>query len=109
MSWKEKGKQVWPYILVCIAAFYLPPIWIEDTGLFMVFLLALLPFICFAASMLWAMKAGFDWTFSIAVGVIFLPSIFIFYNSSAWVYSIVYGVFSLVGVFFGNRIVKKMQ
>lgn len=107
MTWQEKIKRVWPYALACIAVFYLLPIWAKDTGTFMVLLLALTPFICFSASLLWGMKAGRDWYFPIFVGVMYIPAIFIFYNSSAWIYSIVFGLCSLAGILMGNYIMKK--
>lgn len=40
---------------------------------------------------------------------IYIPSVFLIYNSSAMIYALIYGVLSLVGMFIGFQISKKRE
>ena len=94
---KQAIQKMWLPLVLCLIAFYLFPILGRDTGSFILILLIATPIICFFASLLYSLRQGFQILLPIAVGVLFLPSIFLFYNSSAWVYPIIYSFLSLVG------------
>ena len=85
------------FYIILILDFYLLPFFIRDTGSGMIFLLVIMPVICFITSYLYGVKNGFHVRFPLIAAALFAPSIFIFYNSSAWVYVAGYGVISLLG------------
>lgn len=46
-------------------------------------------------------RHGGDWLMSIVSAIAFIPCVYIFYNSTAWIYVFVILLFSLLGVFIG--------
>lgn len=99
-------KKMIPYLLATAAAFYLLPLFGNSTGDFMVIMLAVIPLTCFAISFFYGFKNGWNLIFPIAVGILFIPAIFIHFNITAWVYSVGYAVISAAGVFFGKNLKK---
>ncbi|MGI6705887.1 MAG: hypothetical protein ACOX6S_06375 [Clostridia bacterium] len=97
-------KQMLAYLLVTAAAFYLLPLFGSDTGSFMFILLIAIPLISFIAALLYGRRWGFDFSYWIIVAVLFVPTIFIYYNSSAWIYIVVYGVIALIGTAVGSLV-----
>ena len=55
--------------------------------------------------MLW--RQGFDFILPILAIVLFAPTIFIFYNSSAWIYIVIYAVIAFIGNGIGRIFYKK--
>lgn len=104
----EKLKQMLPYLLIMIGIFYVSPMLIIDTGSGMFILLVLVPLACLLTSLAYGFKNSFTLTFPILVMLIFIPSIFIFYNDSAIVYVFAYGAISLVGSFLGASLSGKI-
>ena len=104
----EKLKKMLPYLLINIGMFYLLPTLMKDTGSAMIILLILMPIGCFLTSLAYGENSSFSWPYPIFVMLIFLPSIFIFYNESAMVYVFVYGFISLLGSFVGDRVFRKI-
>ena len=94
-------KNIFIYILLIIN-FYVLPSLIKDTGTAMIMLLVVIPMITLFISIYYGKKNGFDIWYVILVGIIFFPSIFIFYNSSALIYVIVYTIIALIGNFVGK-------
>jgi len=88
-----------------IIDFYLLPMVINDTGTAMLVLLIVVPLICFLCSLIYGLKKSFSILYSAIVAFLFIPSIFIFYNLSAWIYIIVYGVIAHAGFVTGQTIV----
>lgn len=78
-------------------AFYGIPWGIKDTGSGIVILLIIIPVICFLTSVMYGVTNGFNPWYALFAALIFTPSIFIFYNSTAWIYAIVYGVIAALG------------
>ena len=99
-------KKMMPYLIIIIAAFYLFPLLIQDTGAGMLILLVAIPLVCLVTSVLYGVKNAFNVMFSIFVAILFIPSLFTFYNSSAWVYIIGYGAISMIGNLIGMAISK---
>lgn len=104
----EKVKRAWPYLLVMILGFYLLPLVIRDTGTAMLILLAVIPLICFVCACIYGMKNLFSPYYALAVTVLFLPSVFIFYNVSAWVYAVGYGVVAVLGNLVGAMFYRRV-
>lgn len=95
------------YLIVIIIAFYLLPLCISDTSSAMNILLLWIPVICFITSLIYGYKNGYDWIFPIIVTLLFIPTIFIFYNTSASFYILVYGIITVVGGLLGSFVAKK--
>ena len=93
-----------PYWGIILVVFYLLPIVIQGMGSAMLILLIAIPVICFVCALLYGTKNGFNIIFPIVVGLLFIPSLFIFYNETAWVYSVAYLVISLIGNLIGMEI-----
>ena len=83
---------VFPYLLVIIIDFYILPLLIRDTGSAMIMLLIILPFICFASSVFYGIRHSFHLSYAFIVAILF-----IYYNISAWIYSLIYGIIALAG------------
>lgn len=93
----EKLKKSIIFYILLIIDFYAIPWLIKDTGSAMIVMLIIIPLICFVTSIFYGLKNGFDFGYVLIVALIFVPSIFIFYNSSAWIYVGVYTVVALLG------------
>lgn len=105
---KQRMISLIPYSLVLVGVFYLLPLFIENTGLAMLFMLMIIPFVCFGCAFIYGIKQGIGFfLFPIISAVLFLPSVFIFYNSSALIYVLIYGVIALLGNLFGCIFHKK--
>lgn len=96
-----------PYLLIIIFAFYILPLLIKDTGSGILILLIGIPIICFIVSFIYGIKNSFNWLFSIFIMMLFVPSIFIYYNESATIYVLVYGVISIIAQFIGSLLHNK--
>ena len=72
------------YILLFID-FYIIPRFIKDTGSAVIVMLMIIPLICLITSVFYGIRNGFDFWYILIAAIMFTPSIFIFYNSSAWV------------------------
>lgn len=103
----KKIRRMLPYLLIIIFAFYILPLLIKDTGSGMLILLIGIPIICFIVSFIYGIKNSFNWLFSIFIMMLFVPSIFIYYNESATIYVLVYGIISIIAQFLGNMLRNK--
>lgn len=102
-----KIKNLWSFLLIIIISYYLLPLMIKDTGTGMLVLLVSLPAISLICSLIYELKSGSQPLFSILLMVLYIPSVFLIYNSSAMIYALIYGVLSLVGMLIGFQISKK--
>ena len=90
-------KKYYVYILVMLAFYVAAPLLCRDTGSAIFTLLCLLPATLFILSLIYAKMNGFKWYLSPVVVLLWLPIVFIYYNESAMIYALVYGVTSFVG------------
>ncbi|GEM_PF-4222864 len=104
-------QKMWPYMLVCTLIYYVPFIIMagfsmENTGLLMLLLLAVMPMTCLIVSAIFADRHKFHLLLSIILAVLFIPAILFFMdgmnNSSGWIYVPAYFVVSLTGSVLGN-------
>ena len=93
----KKLKKNMVFYLILLIDFYIIPFLIKDTGSAMILMLVIIPLICLITSIFYGRRNGFDFWYILSVAIIFAPSIFIFYNSSAWVYVVGYAVIALLG------------
>ena len=61
------------------------------------YIIMIIPLICLITSVFYGIRNGFDFWYILIAAIMFTPSIFIFYNSSAWVYVVGYAVIALLG------------
>lgn len=90
--------------IILAAVYNLLPLGIADTGAAMMILLILLPIVTLIASGFVGVKHGFTWLWPVLAGVLFVPAIFLYMNSSAWVYAPGFAVLALIGMWIGNLI-----
>ena len=84
------------------------PAFINDTGIGIFFLLILTPIICFVTSIIYGIRHSFNLIFLLLIMALFIPTIFIFYNESAAVYVLIYGIIAAIGNLLGS-LIKKMS
>ncbi len=95
-------KSLLPYLIILTIDFYLLPLFIKDTGSAMLMLLVVIPLVCFFCSVLFGIKNPFSLLYPLFVAVLFAPTIFIYYNYTAWVYIVGYGLVALAGSAIGK-------
>ncbi len=98
-------KQI-PYLIVITLTFYLFPFIVKDTTTAMLLMLIVFPLICLITSFIYGLRQQFSWSYSIIVTILFLPTLLIFYNYTAWVYIMIYGIISLMGNLIGSKLKK---
>ena len=104
----KKIREMSVYLIVIILAFYVLPVFINDTGTGIFFLLILTPIICFVTSIIYGIRHSFNLIFLLIIMILFIPTIFIFYNESAAVYVLIYGIIATIGNLLGS-LIKKMS
>lgn len=95
-----KKKSILFYILN-FANFFITPLFMRNTGYAMILLLVVMPLFCFIVSLFYCKKIRFNFIYPVITALIFIPTIFIYYNSSAWIYALLFGGISLLGEFAG--------
>ena len=104
----KKIREMSVYLIVIILAFYVLPAFINDTGTGIFFLIILTPIICFVTSIIYGIRHSFNLIFLLLIMILFVPTIFIFYNESAAVYVLIYGIIAAIGNLLGS-LIKKMS
>lgn len=92
-----------------LAAFYLLPLLLIDTGSAMLMMIFVIPVIALLCSAIYGIRQGFHLLFPIITMILFAPTIIIFYNLSAWVYIVAYGGLVLVGSAVGTIFHKEQE
>ena len=103
----DKVKKNWIYYLIIFIAFYLVPILIKDTGSGMFILLIVIPLITLITSIIYGLRITFDFIYPLLVTILFIPTLFIYYNTSAWVYVIAYSMIAVIGELLGKTLQRK--
>lgn len=85
------------YALLMSATYFLLPLFIRDTGSAMAILLIAAPAITLVGALVYGIFRGFDFFLPVISAVLFLPTVFMFYNSSAWGYTVFYALVALFG------------
>lgn len=101
---KDRFENTLGYLIFEIIAFYGMPIAIAAFRLGAIYNLVPVIDVCIALAVGFAFgrRHGGDWLMSIVSAAAFLPCVYIFYNTTAWVYVFVIMIFSLLGVFIGT-------
>ena len=95
-----------PYLIINFFVFYLSPLLMRDTGGGVLVLLMEIPVLCFIISLVYGIKNRFDFWYPLLTTLLFLPTIYIFYNESALIYVVWYGMDAVIGSLLGGTIVK---
>lgn len=103
----DKIKKNWVYYFIIFITFYLIPILIQDTGSGKFILLIVIPLITLITSIIYGLRNVFDFIYPLIVAILFIPTLFIYYNISAWVYIIAYSLIALIGEILGKTLQKK--
>lgn len=103
----DKIKKNWVFYFIIFITFYLIPILIQDTGSGMFILLIVIPLITLITSIIYGLRNVFDFIYPLIVAILFIPTLFIYYNISAWVYIIAYSLIALIGEILGKTLQKK--
>lgn len=108
---KDKILRMLPYLIINILSFYLLPLLMVDTGSSMFILLTVIPFILLATSVIYGIKSSkTDIVYSLLVGILFIPAIYIYMNSSALIYVPGYFLIALLFNFIGSVLnIKKVN
>jgi hypothetical protein len=94
---KKKLTALIPCLAVLASDFYLLPLLMQDTGSAMFLMLCVMPLAAFLTGAVHGLRRGFSLLLPLAALLLFLPTIFLFYNSSAWVYAPAYALIVLAG------------
>lgn len=103
----DKIKKNWVYYFIIFITFYLIPILIQDTGNGMFILLIVIPLITLITSIIYGLRNVFDFIYPLIVAILFIPTLFIYYNASAWTYILVYSMIAVIGELLGKTLQKK--
>lgn len=93
-------------ILIQIGLFYLLPLIIKDDGIIFMILALLLGTFALTLIINVISDKKIKYFYPIIATFIFIPSIFLYYNSSAWIHTIWYFIDSLFGEIIGICIYK---
>lgn len=93
----DKLKKNIAFYILLLSDFYIIPWLIKDTGSGMIIMIMIIPLVCFVTSIFYGIKNGFDFWYILIVAIMFIPSIFIFYNYTAWIYVVAYAGIALLG------------
>lgn len=96
-----------PWLLALAADFYLLPALIRDTGTAMLVMLVGMPLLAFLIALACGLREGFRIPLPLLAGVLFLPSVPLYYNGSAWVYGIIYAIVVLAGMGLGRLFYRR--
>lgn len=103
----DKIKKNWIYYLIIFITFYFIPLFIKDTGSGMFILLIIIPLITLITSIIYGFRNTFDFIYPLIVAILFIPTLFIYYNISAWVYIIAYSLIAFIGELLGKTLQRK--
>lgn len=95
----NKNKALLKYTIALIVVYYLLPFIFKGS---IASILLINPITVLVCSILYSKNKGFNLFIVLIAALFFLPSIFIFYNESAWIYTIIYAIISLAGSFIGS-------
>lgn len=103
----DKIKKNWINYFIILIAFYIVPMLIKDTGSGMFILLIVIPLITLITSLIYRLRNTVDFIYPLIVAILFIPTLFIYYNISAWVYIIAYSLIAFIGELLGKTLQRK--
>ena len=104
---KAKLLNMLPYLIVLAVDFYLLPVAAQNTGAAMLLILCVMPLVALVIGVAYGLRRGFSIWLAVIALLLFIPTIFIYYNASAWVYPLFYALLVLVGNLIGRLFYMK--
>ncbi len=104
---KAKLLNMLPYLIVLAVDFYLLPVAAQNTGAAMLLMLCVMPLVALVTGVAYGLRNGFSLLLPLMALLLFIPTIFIYYNVSAWVYAPFYAIIVLVGNGIGRAFYMK--
>jgi len=104
---KKKLLALMPYAAVLAVVYYVLPLLMKNTGITILIVLIVMPLLTLLCGVIYGTGQGFDLWLPLISGILFAPSIFIYYNATAWIYIVVYVGVALVGNGIGRIFYKK--
>jgi hypothetical protein len=95
-------KRLAPWGVITLLGYYLVPLLIRDTGSAMVVLLAAFPAMVLLCGLLEGAGRPFSPLYAAFAALAFIPAVFLYYNTSAWIYVPLYGLLALAGSVLGR-------
>lgn len=92
-----------PWLLVTALDFWVLPLFL-DAGNVMLMVLIVMPAVCFGASFGCGLTCGFRPAYLLGTELLYLPTVWVYYNDSALVYLLVYAVAAALGLGIGAMI-----
>ncbi|MBC5688925.1 hypothetical protein H8S37_08305 [Mediterraneibacter sp. NSJ-55] len=90
------GTAIW--ITVCAFCYFIPPVFLKDTGSWMCYFLIFLPAVAFLSSLSSGKKKEYKWEYPVIHMLFFGCCVPVYYNETASVYILAYGGISLAGM-----------
>ncbi len=103
---KTDWKKLLPYAAVTLAAFYLLPLLIRDTGSGMAILMVAAPLACLVCGLLCGFLHQDRWLYPTFTLVSFFPVVFLYLNRTALPYCLIYACVSMIGVTAGRILAR---
>ena len=93
-------------VLIQIVMFYISPIFANSFATIGMIMLIILTTFILSIIVGIISKSKIKYFYPIVIAILFVPSVFIYYNSSAFIHSVWYLVISFIGLFIGIIIGK---
>lgn len=104
---KQNRMRLLPYGIILGIDFYLLPLLMKNTGAAMLLMLCVMPLVALVCGIVYGSRNGFGLVLPVIAVLLFVPTVFIYYNSSAWVYTVFYGGLVLAGILIGKLFYRK--
>ncbi len=91
-----------PFLAVTALGLYLLPVFLKGSE--MGLMLIVLPALVFICAVVYGITNRFHWIYPLIVSALFVPTVYIYYNESALIYTIIFGVIALAGSLLGRMV-----
>ena len=91
------------WLAVMLVNFYVLPLLMNSTGAVILLMLVVIPAVCLVASVWYGRCCGFEIWLPLLTAMLWLPTLWLYYNVTAWVYAPGYALPALLGCWLGGR------
>lgn len=96
------------YIIIALVYYVLPYMFHSTSG-YITLLLVINPLVCFIVSLFDSMKHGYDLSFCVIGALLFILAIFLHYNETAYIYTVIYFAVMLAAGILGGYLKGRYQ
>lgn len=97
------------YLLLALIGFYVFPMFCSAETVAWLFPAIVNPVICFICSYSYGVVRPYGWWFPLAITILFIPALFIYYQPSNWHYVVGYAGVSFIASAIGWYVAKKKE